>query len=42
MLNAHPDVISVGELKQLGRFARLEKADRRLRCTCGADYPLDL
>ena len=37
MLNAHPDVTSVGELKQLGRFARLEKANRRLRCTCGAD-----
>jgi len=25
MLNAHPQAISVGELKQLGRFARLEK-----------------
>ena len=25
MLNAHRDVISVGELKQLGRFARLEE-----------------
>jgi len=37
MLNAHPDVASVGELKQLGRFARLEKPNRRLRCTCGAD-----
>jgi hypothetical protein len=37
MLNAHPDAVSVGELKQLGRFARLEKANRRLRCTCGAD-----
>ena len=37
MLNAHPDVTSVGELKQLGRFARLEKPNRRLRCTCGAD-----
>jgi hypothetical protein len=37
MLNAHPDVASVGELKQLGRFARFEKANRRLRCTCGAD-----
>ena len=31
MLNAHPDVASVGELKQLGRFARLEKPNRRLR-----------
>lgn len=37
MLNAHPDVISVGEIKQLGRFARREKTGRRLRCTCGAD-----
>lgn len=25
MLNAHPDIISVGEVKQLGRFARFEK-----------------
>ena len=37
MLNAHPDVVSVGELKQLGRFARFEKPGRRLRCTCGAE-----
>jgi Sulfotransferase family len=37
MLNAHPEVASVGELKQLGRFARLEKPNRRLRCTCGAE-----
>jgi Sulfotransferase family len=37
MLNAHPDMVSVGELKQLGRFARFEKPGRRLRCTCGAD-----
>jgi hypothetical protein len=37
MLNAHPDVVSVGELKQLGRFARQEKPGRRLRCTCGAE-----
>ncbi|MGH6824188.1 sulfotransferase [Methyloceanibacter sp.] len=37
MLNAHPDVASVGELKQLGRFARLEKPNRQLRCTCGAE-----
>ena len=31
MLNAHPQVASVGELKQLGRFARLEKPNRQLR-----------
>ena len=37
MLNAHPDIVSVGELKQLGRFARHEKPGRRLRCTCGAE-----
>ncbi len=37
MLNAHPEVVSVGELKQLGRFARFEKPGRRLRCTCGAE-----
>jgi hypothetical protein len=37
MLNAHPDVVSVGELKQLGRFARLEKPSRRLCCSCGAE-----
>ena len=36
MLNAHPEVASVGELKQLGRFARREKAHRKLQCTCGA------
>jgi hypothetical protein len=36
MLNAHPKIISVGEVKQLGRFARLEKIGRRRRCTCGA------
>jgi len=36
MLNAHPDVVSVGELKQLGRFARKEKIHRKLNCTCGA------
>jgi hypothetical protein len=36
MLNAHPDVASVGELKQLGRFARQEKVRRKLQCTCGA------
>ena len=37
MLNAHPNMVSVGELKQLGRFARQEKSGRRLRCTCGAE-----
>src|SRR5262245_10158305 len=36
MLNAHPDIVSVGELKQLGRFARKEKIHRKLNCTCGA------
>jgi hypothetical protein len=41
MLNAHPDVVSVGELKQLGRFARKEKLGRRLRCTCGAESLLN-
>jgi len=25
ILNAHPDIISIGEVKQLGRFARFEK-----------------
>jgi hypothetical protein len=38
MLNAHPDVFSVGELKQLNRFARLQKVNTRSnRCTCGAE-----
>jgi hypothetical protein len=37
MLNAHPDVVSVGELKQLGRFARSEKPRPQLNCTCGAE-----
>src|SRR5262245_41825225 len=37
MLNAHPEIVSVGELKQLGRFVRHEKPGRRLRCTCGAE-----
>jgi hypothetical protein len=37
MLNAHPEVISVGELKQLGRFARLAKKKGAHRCTCGAE-----
>ncbi len=41
MLNAHPAMISVGELKQLGRFARLEKKGRRRRCTCGAPSVYD-
>ena len=37
MLNAHPEMISVGELKQLGRFARLAKKKGAHRCTCGAE-----
>ena len=36
MLNAHPEMVSVGELKQLGRFAHLDRAKKRLQCTCGA------
>jgi len=37
MLNAHPQVVSVGELKQLSRYARSARAQgRRARCTCGA------
>jgi hypothetical protein len=36
MLNAHPEMVSVGELKQLGRFAHLDKTKKRLQCTCGA------
>ena len=37
MLNAHPEVTSVGELKQLGRYARFaRKGRRKSRCTCGA------
>jgi hypothetical protein len=37
MLNAHPDVVSVGELKQLDHYARLRAGGRRRRrCTCGA------
>jgi hypothetical protein len=43
MLNAHPDVISVGELKQLERYARQtsrhsppQDIKRQLPCTCGA------
>jgi Sulfotransferase family len=37
MLNAHPDMVSVGELKQLGRFARFAKKKKAHRCTCGAE-----
>ena len=37
MLNAHPKVTSVGELKQLSRFARFQKRRVRHRCTCNAD-----
>ena len=36
MLNAHPEIVSVGELKQLGRFARYEKNGLH-QCTCGAE-----
>jgi hypothetical protein len=37
MLNAHPEVVSVGEVKQLRRYARSTRArGRRARCTCGA------
>ena len=36
MLNAHPKVASVGELKQLVRFAQLDKTKNQLQCTCGA------
>ena len=37
MLNAHPEVVSVGEIKQIGRYARLaRKLGRTPRCTCGA------
>lgn len=49
MLNAHPDVASVGELKQLNRFAlqskvrrsRPERGPRSHRCTCGAETVWD-
>lgn len=38
MLNAHPEVVSVGELKQVGRYARVaRKLGRTPRCTCGAE-----
>jgi Sulfotransferase family len=33
MLNAHPQLMSVGELMQLNRYARFEKEDPS--CTCG-------
>lgn len=37
MLNAHPDVVSVGEVKQLRRYGRSVRArGRRAGCTCGA------
>jgi Sulfotransferase family len=37
MLNAHPGIASVGELKQLDHYARLRGGrGRRRRCTCGA------
>ncbi len=37
MLNAHPEISSVGELKQLTRYARFERDRGRLpRCSCGA------
>ena len=41
MLNAHSQIVSVGELKQLGRYARFEKAGKRLSCTCGAPTILE-
>lgn len=37
MLGAHPEGVSVGELKQLGRYARFQKPKHKLRCSCGAD-----
>jgi hypothetical protein len=37
MLNAHPDVVSVGEVKQLRRYGCSTRArGRRAGCTCGA------
>jgi hypothetical protein len=37
MLNAHPEIASVGELKQLSRYARSSrKLGRQPRCNCGA------
>ena len=34
MLNAHPELVSVGELKQLSRYARFNK-HKQAKCTCG-------
>jgi Sulfotransferase family len=34
MLNAHPQLVSVGELKQLSRYARFIPPPRKHRCTC--------
>ena len=36
LLNAHPQVASVGELKQLSRFAGFQKRRVWHGCTCGA------
>jgi hypothetical protein len=37
LLNAHPDMVSVGELKQLGRYANFARKRGRIpQCTCGA------
>lgn len=37
LLNAHPDMASVGELKQLGRYANFARKRGRIpQCTCGA------
>jgi hypothetical protein len=37
LLNAHPQVVSVGELKQLSRYARFQKRRVLQKCTCGAN-----
>jgi hypothetical protein len=38
MLNAHPDMASVGELKQLTRYTRFQRGRGRTpRCSCGAE-----
>ena len=39
MLNAHPEIVSVGELKQLSRFARFTKKKGAHRCTCHLEMP---
>ncbi len=39
MLNAHPEIVSVGELKQLNRFARFTKKKGAHRCTCHLEMP---